>query len=581
MTAVTDVPTQSPPAGITRYLAPVLVFLFAAAAFGVSAPLDPEPHHDGVQLAPAIAVSGGLWIHLEVFDQYGPITAWLHGLAILVMGPTLLSLRIFTAVVLSLSALLLYFLARRVTSSRVAAVGVSILWVVLWPGRSIDSVTNALLPWPSTTFLLAQLGAAILAVRFIQEGCRKPWQMVPLGALLGLAVLIRLNYGLPLIVMVVVAFVILRLNGARMTAPAWGWLAIGTALPIVLVLGVLVSQGSLQYYVAQAFVGPLGGQAIVAATPWFYLKNVYLLGSIPLVLVLAVTYVVVRIRGLATWLLSALVAVAVGSLMVWASMSIPGSPFRDLILSRLTWAPALDAQAAQPMYLAAVVTPFAFIVVAAIWLRRALARQRVSKDLSVFGLLVLLAVSAMVQLFPVADPYHLWWSAPILLLLLAHLLTRGESRRIQLAMIVVLALPYVVIGVPRAVAYVSEDRKQISEGVLAGMFARSQVMTDIQDVDAILLGTEPRSARFLCQDGVFSVWTGSYLSDSPAFVDWAFGLPPAAGTEPTREFVCLTVAPGEPTPEYTPPTGWIVERMAGPINISYFNSMYLVELSRS
>ena len=62
----------------------------------------------------------------------------------------------------------------------------------------------------------------------------------------------------------------------------------------------------------------------------------------------------------------------------------------------------------------------------------------------------------------------------------------------------------------------------------------------------------------------------------------SFGaLSPAAGTEPTREFVCLLVAPGDPTPDYTPPPGWAVERMAGPINISYFNSMYLVELSRS
>jgi hypothetical protein len=330
-------------------------------------------------------------------------------------------------------------------------------------------------------------------------------------------------------------------------------------------------------------VGPLGGQSIVAATPWFYLKNVYLLGSIPLALVLAVTYLVVRIRGLATWLLSALVVVAVGSLMVWASMSIPGNPFRDLILSHLTWAPALDAQAAQPMYLAAVVTPFAFIAVAAIWLRRVLARQQVSEDVSVLGLLVLLAASSMTQLVPVADPYHLWWSAPILLLLLAHLLTQGASRRIQLAMIVVLVLPYVLIGIPRAVSYVGEDRQRISEGVLAGMFARSQVMTDIEDVDAILLDVEPRSARFLCQDGVFAVWTGSYLSDSPAFVEWAFGVPAAQPTdvEPTREFVCQLVAPGDPTPDYTPPPGWVVDRMAGPINISYFNSMYLVELSRS
>jgi len=414
-------------------------------------------------------------------------------------------------------------------------------------------------------------------------GCRKPWQMVPLGVLLGLAVLIRINYGLPLLVMVVVAFAILRLNGTRMSPAAWGWLAIGTALPIAVVLGVLAAHGSLEYYVAQAIVGPLGGQSIVAATPWFYLKNVYLLGSIPLVLVLSVTYVVARIKGLSTWLLGVLTAVAVVALMVWASMSIPGSFFRDVILSRLTWAPALDPQAAQPMYLAAVVTPIAAIAVGVLWLRRVLGHREVGERLSVLALLVLLAVASMAQLVPVADPEHLWWSAPLLLLVLAHLLTMGASKRNQLVMIVVLVVPYVLIGIPRAVTYLNEDRQQISEGVLAGMRARTQVLTDIQDVDAILLDVEPRSARFLCQDGVFAVWTGSYLSDSPAFVEWAFGVPAAQPTdvEPTREFVCQLVAPGDPTPDYTPPPGWVVDRMAGPINISYFNSMYLVELSRS
>lgn len=67
-----------------------LVVICATALFGFSAFVDPEPHHDGIQLAPAIAVANGKLIHAEVFDQYGPITAWIHGIVIFIFGPTLL-----------------------------------------------------------------------------------------------------------------------------------------------------------------------------------------------------------------------------------------------------------------------------------------------------------------------------------------------------------------------------------------------------------------------------------------------------------------------------------------------------------
>jgi hypothetical protein len=102
---------------------------------------------------------------------------------------------------------------------------------------------------------------------------------------------------------------------------------------------------------------------------------------------------------------------------------------------------------------------------------------------------------------------------------------------------------------------------------------------DILAVDAVLGQVEPRSARFDCEDGLFAVWTGRYLSDSPAFVGWAFGVAttPPMGSN-TRLFVCLAPLPDGSQPDFEPPAGLEVVRSTGLINISYFNYMYLVEL---
>lgn len=66
---------------------------FAVASFFLLWPfarLDFDRHHDGYMLAQAIAVHQGASVHTEVFAQYGPVTLWLHSLALfLPMGPAL------------------------------------------------------------------------------------------------------------------------------------------------------------------------------------------------------------------------------------------------------------------------------------------------------------------------------------------------------------------------------------------------------------------------------------------------------------------------------------------------------------
>ena len=88
------------------------VFLAQFAYFGLFARLDPEPHHDGVMLAAAIGVSEGKIPNKDVFTQYGPLTPLLQGMWLRLTEPTLLSLRIFTSLLLAGCGLVLFLILK-------------------------------------------------------------------------------------------------------------------------------------------------------------------------------------------------------------------------------------------------------------------------------------------------------------------------------------------------------------------------------------------------------------------------------------------------------------------------------------
>ncbi|MSW44112.1 MAG: hypothetical protein F2836_04980, partial [Actinobacteria bacterium] len=256
---------------LRRFAAPAIVFVAAAAAFGYSAFMDPDPHHDGIQMAPAVAVSEGLFIHRDVFDQYGPITAWLQGAAVFVFGPHLLTIRMLTALLLSICAVLMFLVARSVMRSTSIAMLLSVLWIVLWPGRSVESLTYLFLPWPSITFLLLQLLAALFVIRILRQPPATDAWFAALGVVTGVAVLTRLNYGAPMAVCIVIALFLFQSNVRTISGRQWASLAIGLAAPVAAVAGLLVLNGALGAFLVQTIAGPLTGAATGGtSTPWFF-----------------------------------------------------------------------------------------------------------------------------------------------------------------------------------------------------------------------------------------------------------------------------------------------------------------------
>ena len=562
------------------------VFALALLIFGYSAFLDPDPHHDGVQIAPAIAVAEGLRIHSDVYDHYGPVTAWIHGASVAVFGTQLLTIRIVTALLLAISATLIVFLARRVLPYPRQAWLLAAVWIATWPGRSVDSTTYLFLPWPSITLLVLQLAIAIVLLRILTKPDSSPLVYLGLGVLIGVAAITRLNTGLPMAAVVTLTLILLvpwKRDQSLKQLTAYG---IGALASVGAIFLTLAWQGSITAYLQDAILGPLSGEATDGVTSWFFYRNTVLLGSVPLLLGLLVIYFVGRkypTNIVLPWVLGGF---GVLTLTVWTTTSLVGSPLRDLILSRLTWAPALDHQAFQIMFVVILLMPFAIVLI--VWrivrqlgsLEHASIARRVQqlRDLPpsarMMTALAALSLVSLIQLFPFIDPNHVWWAVPLPLVFITWVFTAPLTRRWAWSVVVVASFPAILIAIPRAIDYVQIPRTQIDTGVLNGMWVPDERVDDVEKVDLLLGQLSPGINRFDCWNGLFAVWTGEYVADDAAFVNWAPSFDSKREMQPGGMFVQCVDVGGGITPSEVP-SDFELGANSNNISISYYNWMDL------
>ena len=559
----------------------VAVTITASVVFLIAAPMDPEPYHDGSQLPAAIGVANGLVVHQDVFSAYGFVTAWLQGLAVFIFGPQLLTIRIFTALVLVVIAVLLFVLVRWITRSRWTAVGISLVWVMAWPGAAVIWGTP-LLPWPSVVFLAFQLAAVLLTLNGLikSESPARHWWFFFAGIFLGLAVLTRINYGVFLALALGVSLLVLR-NKSAIHLREFASATIGTLMSVLVPLGVVALQGAFLPFWDQSIRGPLQGKAIVKPTEWFYLENAYLWGSVLLSLtLLVVIWLGYQHKVPRTWYF-ALVGLGVFGLILWTSSAIEGSPVRTLILSKLTWSPALDGQVMQPMFLAAVATPI--ILISTLGLLISKKNDTFStpqQNRIVLVVLSLTAMASLVQLYPVADPNHLWWSAPLPLALLVFALRSLSAQKYRWAVSAVIVIPTLIISLFAQVNFITQPRTEITTGVLTGMRIAQSLAPNVEKVNALLSDVQPGTASIECKEGLFAVWNNEYLPSSPNYVDYSYLLESASpGTPPERIFVCFPPNDAVAIADYAKENSLTIVRQSGNFVLSYFASTNLVEFS--
>lgn len=489
----------------------------AAAIFSVFARFDPDPHHDGFQLAPAIGVSEGMTMHHELYSHYGPVSAWINGAWLWLTDPTLLNLRLLGSIQLSLTAVLLYSLLVKMGVSRGSSWFVALIWIISCPVWAYESNYFGLWLWPSITFNLIALAVAFAFLRVPPQQASAKKRKIHfcfIGFLLCLAQLTRTKEGLILAIAFLIILAIIHHSVGLF------YTIIGFTTTMAMFSLVLFLSGSFQDWLNQTIIGPISNpeSVSVGGFDWGYFRSIYLGGNLGhtlalLTILIGLIYAYQKYgdRNLVRFSILASSTV-IGHLVLLNqsySTEILGMPrLMYSAKSSLTYTVAIRFG----LLFAIVGSVVTTVVIAFGLFKKTRAPVMRNKEIMVpFAL----GLGAIANLYPLPDIYHLWWASPSLLLF-GVALTKGLLKpRIGNAVLSI-AISFVVVVVPlnslKALKETQQPRTEWSDGSLRGMLIHESIFPSFVAARDVLDNIDRPADFSNCRDPLWAVFTGSYMS---------------------------------------------------------------------
>ena len=478
-----------------RQLETLLVWLSLLLGVWRIAVLGVDPHHDGMILQPALVVADGGSVHGQVFEQYGLLTPWLHGLAVRIFGRTLVAVRLSSAAMLS-GGIALFFAVWRDRWNRITAYVALALTVCtayfLSPGMDMRA-------WSSDTLLLVQGLSLWIGTRALTRG--NSWYGL-LGATSTLAIFTRLGPGM--VQFLLILLVVLYLGSKRVFTFLVG--ALTVALAVIAVLLLTRSSGEWWYQTVQ---GPLefASQRAQSGVLGFAAQ----LGRQHLVPVIVGPVAAgLAIRGR------------------WSSSKMGRTMRVFLATCTALWLLG-SHKVLQPTNLARSDISWTVLSVSAIAILILLARSISSGVQNPFDLLQAgIVIAASSQLYPVVESRHLWWSAiPAMGLFVATSANYLVRREKSIVVGLLIGLPLTVTTTSDVLANLRLPRVEIEHlSVLRGMyFDKSYYAYFKENFNSLFfyLTEHPNTPVLnLCADGLFASITGVSDMADAYYVEWSF-----------------------------------------------------------
>jgi hypothetical protein len=132
---------------------------------------------------------------------------------------------------------------------------------------------------------------------------------------------------------------------------------------------------------------------------------------------------------------------------------------------------------------------------------------------------LVIGLSALIQLYPAHDAFHLWWITPVLVIALVGVI--GKHIIIRIRPIVFLSVLTIFASVVTQIPYLTSPREYFEAPVLVGMLGDAQSV-HVVDQSAKMLSSVPKDSfiNFDCVDGLYSVLNGSYQAKDANMVNW-------------------------------------------------------------
>ena len=481
--------------------------LLTALIYFRVAPLQVDPHHDGIILAAAVAVADGHPILSGAFSQYGPLPALIQGPFLWLFNTQLLTLRILTAVQCLAIGFAIYHLAKEFTNRPLSQL-MSFLWLLtscIW----VTQFPGSLLPWPSVISTLLIMYAMIFLIK--SSNTTNPYWALLAGIFFGFAGFSRIQAFvlLPLVFLV-------GLFKFREQLRLLLFSMLGYVCSLILMAGYLLKTGGIDDFIQQAIITPLFTYSSLGQGNNYnrFQFALYLIETIGFVILYVIaSYVTKRFHKKISIVILTSLIFGVSYLGTWiATTSMPikfrvlfGEPLQNFVIS--------------PFYFT--VTCSAILAVMIFYKNR---KDKPPSFNFAEAVVILTAFGTLPQLYPQPDVMHLWWVAPIFICCVPVMLGAFGSRFTgnPLKILETIFISCIIFGVFAAVQFIEKPWSEYKLGVLRGTYAHEEKARGLDIFTRIEKEAIIGETSFDCPDGVYAVSGGTYLPADQWFVNWGF-----------------------------------------------------------
>lgn len=497
---------------------PIALFTFQLTVMALFERIDPDPFHSGFVYSQSIAVSEGLLPNKNFLSPYGIVGPLLNGLWLNLVNNSLLSLLIFYALITVSSCYLMSKEISRITNPVIGNL-IGTVWVF-----SLGSA----MPWPSllTTFLTLLSITCVIRNqdKIFNDSDLKHRYLIPVVTFLDFAILTRIHLAItPLLISLYIFIKRKSLN--QSFVKTWFLLQVLIGFLIILVLQFI---GVLQPYIEQAVVWPLTSFEKPPINLSFLFSFIWF--PVALLLIIFITFFTKMLyeRSLNKYrrILSAFPSLFIFVILYYLSKY----EFADSDVSTVKTLPGLIKTASVNLqfiasYAAGAAAFLGFIVLV---LRKRSRGTWISSRVHEFEfwLMTSLAVTGMIQLYPLHDNVHLWFVTPLLLLPAVYyfkLIVTNFHRFFKpfgTVLVSVLVIQLFSFGSNLALPRVPLKSSEL-QGMMASIEYRD---TTDRTMDLLDRYVTSRNLRNNCKAGLFSVAGRKYRSIDGNFSDNFFGL---------------------------------------------------------
>ena len=520
------------PSAIGEKSALLLAALFTFPMFLFAAPLDPDFHHDGIQLAVAVAASEGLAIHRDVFSQYGPLTGQIQGGWLFLTEPTLYSLRILASIELSICVLMVTLIGMRLKLPPFGAALLAISWGWLCPAWALPNQPFTLLPWTSIDFLLLTLISAWLMLLEIASSKLCVPRILLAGVFMGMAFFSRPH----IVAVFLLAWLVLGAltkGDLKSKGSVFFLYLVGVTSSCFVILIFLTLNGSFSAYVSDSLLGPAAAYPTMIVNK---LQAYWLVGLLPLLLIYFPLMLQknqfqrsVEIKAASIIRILALTTLVIASFApAFVSDSYLGGTNSDrlkLLAGMIQQSILLFAGLVILLFLIDTVKKphHEWTLLNSNIIEKASEPETVRGQFMKLGVYVL-ALASLIQMYPQWDAYHLWWASPLALVVTGFLLRNLQFKELKINRLFLVTV--VIVGASGGFHQyhnlTAERTTWEISGILKGMKFEPEDYSVAVSIESFMKTYEDKVIDVECKDGIYSVWFGKYMNADSSFVSWAW-----------------------------------------------------------